>query len=150
MKRLAAVLLLVIALVVGPAGLSLAWTGGGGWHGGAWHGGAWHGGSWHGGGWGWHGGWHGTVVVGGPWWWGGYPYPYAYAYPYPYWYYPPPYSYPYPSGALQGPSVYVQQSPAASAADAQTYWYYCASARAYYPKVEKCPEAWIKVPPKPQ
>lgn len=146
MRKSAAVLLFVIALLVVPAGPSLAWSGNGGWHGGAWHGGSWHGGGWHGGGWGWYGGWRGTVVVGAPWWGWGYPYPYAYAYPYSY--YPPPYSYPYPSVALQGPSVYVQQPPAQSAA--QTYWYYCASAKAYYPKVERCAEAWIKVPPTPQ
>lgn len=26
------------------------------------------------------------------------------------------------------------------------YWYYCASARAYYPYVTACPESWIVVP----
>ena len=140
MGKSAAILLFFLVLLVAPAGPSCAWTGNSGWHGGAWHGGGWYGG-------GWHGGWHGTVIVGGgPWWWG---YPYPYAYPYPYWYYPPPYPYPYPSAAVQGPSVYVQ-APAAPAAGAQTYWYYCASSKAYYPKVEKCPEAWIKVPPTPE
>jgi hypothetical protein len=30
----------------------------------------------------------------------------------------------------------------------QSYWYYCPSARAYYPTVRTCPEEWIKVPPR--
>jgi len=45
--------------------------------------------------------------------------------------------------------MYVQQEPAPAVAPPQTYWYYCASAKAYYPTVQKCPEAWIKVPPAP-
>jgi len=32
----------------------------------------------------------------------------------------------------------------------QSYWYYCSSARAYYPTVPACPEPWIKVPPRAQ
>ena len=119
-----------------------AWHGGGSWHGGgAWHGGGWHGGGWHGG----H--WHGSVFIGGPWWvdpwWGWWPYPYAYTYPYVYY----PYGY-YPYGYVppdDGPTVYIQkQTPAV-----QDHWYYCASAKGYYPTVSSCPEAWIKVPPVP-
>ena len=30
----------------------------------------------------------------------------------------------------------------------QSYWYYCSSARAYYPTVPTCPEPWVKVPPR--
>jgi Protein of unknown function (DUF3300) len=30
------------------------------------------------------------------------------------------------------------------------YWYYCPSARAYYPTAPTCPEPWIKVPPRAQ
>ncbi len=30
----------------------------------------------------------------------------------------------------------------------QSYWYYCPSARAYYPTAPTCPEPWIKVPPR--
>jgi hypothetical protein len=26
------------------------------------------------------------------------------------------------------------------------YWYYCRSARAYYPYVPTCPESWVAVP----
>lgn len=168
MTKVARALLLALALLTGPAAPSLAQHsgGGGGFHGGApaggWHGGgAWHGGgSWHGGGWhggpGWHGGgWHGGVFVGGPWWydpwWGWWPYAYAYGYPYPY-YYPYgyyPYGSPYPPD--NGPTVYIQQqSPPRSEERVQGYWYYCASAKAYYPTVQKCPEAWIKVPPAPR
>ena len=29
-------------------------------------------------------------------------------------------------------------------------WYYCPSARAYYPTAPACPEPWIKVPPRSQ
>jgi len=32
----------------------------------------------------------------------------------------------------------------------QSYWYYCSSARAYYPTVPTCPEPWVKVPPRAQ
>ena len=32
----------------------------------------------------------------------------------------------------------------------QAYWYYCPSARAYYPTVRTCPEPWVKVPPRAQ
>jgi hypothetical protein len=51
---------------------------------------------------------------------------------------------------IEGPSLYVQQPLASPEKPAQAYWYYCASAKAYYPTVQKCPEAWIKVPPPPQ
>ena len=30
----------------------------------------------------------------------------------------------------------------------ESYWYYCLSARAYYPTAPACPEPWIKVPPR--
>jgi hypothetical protein len=33
---------------------------------------------------------------------------------------------------------------------AQSYWYYCSSAREYYPTVPTCPEPWVKVPPRAQ
>lgn len=38
----------------------------------------------------------------------------------------------------QQPLVYVQE---------RHYWYYCESARAYYPYVQQCPEAWMRVVP---
>ena len=95
-----------------------SYAGGHGGHGG--HGFGHHHGSHHG----FHG--HGAIVVGpviGPWFWWD-----------PWWYYPPPY-YAYPPPP---PQLYVQP---------QSYWYYCVSAKAYYPTVPTCPEVWIKVPP---
>jgi hypothetical protein len=82
----------------------------------------------------------------------------AFWYPYPYWYYPPPYYY-YPPAyyppapvVVQEPPVYVQQqappAPPAPSQPADAYWYYCPSAKGYYPSVPKCPEPWVKVPPR--
>jgi hypothetical protein len=53
----------------------------------------------------------------------------------PWWYYAPP-----PVIIQEPPPVYVQQP---------LYWYYCESARAYYPFVASCPEPWIPVPASP-
>ena len=139
MRRAAWIGVLVVALLSITATPSLAWRR-------AWSGGGHsHGGS--------HGGHvHGRVVVGvSPWWgWGwGYPYPYwgGYYGP-PYAYYPPPY--PYAVGVPEQPT-YAQAAPEpAPAAPEQpkAYWYYCASAGAYYPTAPNCPEVWIKVPPR--
>jgi hypothetical protein len=91
---------------------------------------------------------HPGVFIGvGPLWWGP---PY-----YPYWaYYPPPtYVYPPPPVTVQEPTVYVQQAPAAPPLPPPPdgpFWYYCPSARAYYPTVSACPEPWVKVPPRPE
>ena len=80
------------------------------------------------------------------------------AFVYPYYYYPPPYYYypPYvytpPPVVVQEPPVYVQQPqpmPAPSF-EAEVYWYYCPSAKGYYPNVQHCPEPWVKVPPRAQ
>jgi hypothetical protein len=80
-------------------------------------------------------------------------------YPYPYYYYPPPPAvvYTLPPVVVQEAPVYVQQAPPAQAAplppapapSAELYWYYCQSAGGYYPTVASCPEAWVKVPPRP-
>jgi len=83
---------------------------------------------------GFHGHFHGRgVIVVGPsfWWspWWGYP---------PYYY--PPYYYP--------PQVVVQPAPVIVDEESQSYWYYCPSAKAYYPTTPTCPEVWIKVPPR--
>lgn len=66
------------------------------------------------------------VVIGlGPaFWWGS-----PYAGP---WYYPPYYGY------------------AAPAPPVQPYWYYCQSARAYYPNARTCPEQWVQIPAAPE
>jgi hypothetical protein len=64
--------------------------------------------------------------------------------PYPYWYYPPPYYvYSPPPVVVEEPPVYIQQPPASAPS---SFWYYCSSAKAYYPTVPTCPEAWIRVP----
>lgn len=154
MKKLAAGLFLVVTLVVVPATVSYARGGHSSGHGGG-HGGS-HGsghGSHYSGGHGYYGGGHGYYDGGhhfvggpwwGPWWWGG-PYPYAY----PSAYYAPPYG-AYPPGVVvEGPSVYIQRLPPQST-ESRGYWYYCASAQAYYPTVPECPEDWIKVPPAPR
>ncbi len=76
-----------------------------------------------------HRGAHGRVFIGpSPFWWGP---------PYPYWDYPD-YTYSPPPVAVQ-PPAYIQQQP--------VYWYYCPSARAYYPSVPTCPEPWVLVTP---
>jgi hypothetical protein len=119
-------------------------AGGGQRSGGARHSGS-HGGSHH------HSHGHGRVIIGvGPWWgpgwWGPYyGYPYYPYYPY-YSYYPYYPYYPY-SPAVAEPSTYVQREVATESAPPPSYWYYCESARGYYPTVQTCPEIWLKVAP---
>lgn len=84
---------------------------------------------------------HVFLGVGPAFWWGPY-----------WWHYPPPYYvYPPPPVVVESPPVYVQQEPPPPppAPAPQAYWYYCSSAGAYYPSVATCPEAWVKVPPRP-
>lgn len=69
------------------------------------------------------------------------PYYYPPYYYYPYYYEPPP-AYYYPAPALQAPA----QAPAAPA---EPSWYYCESARGYYPYVRECPGGWQRVPAAP-
>jgi hypothetical protein len=57
-------------------------------------------------------------------------------YPRPYYYAPAPVYY-------QPAPVYIEQYPSAP----QSYWYYCAPARAYYPYVGECPGGWQRVVP---
>ncbi|HET8575524.1 MAG TPA: hypothetical protein VFO18_00385 [Methylomirabilota bacterium] len=71
--------------------------------------------------------------------------------PYPYWYYPPPYYYyPPPTVVVEQPPVYVQQPTPPPPPAEPSYWYYCQSAKGYYPNVQSCPEPWTKVPARPQ
>lgn len=72
---------------------------------------------------------HGAVIIGGPTFFVGPAYPYWWDYPPPYWYSPPV--------IVQQQPVYIQKP---------SYWYYCQSARAYYPMVPTCPEPWVRVP----
>ena len=132
-----------------------SWGGGSGWsgggqahygYGGGWHGGwggGWHGGwygpgwGWYGPGWGWGWGWGLGLGLGAAYW--GYPYGY-----YPYWYDPFPY---YPPNE----TVYVPV-PSGTGGPAPTpagNWYYCDSAKAYYPYVAECPQGWRVVPATP-
>lgn len=60
----------------------------------------------------------------------------------PYWY-PPYYPPAYTAPVVVEPPTYIEQSPATS------YWYYCESARAYYPYVQQCPGGWLTVVPPP-
>ncbi len=75
---------------------------------------------------------HGVIVVSTSFWWG----PGWWGYPYYY----PPYYYP-PQVVVQPAPVIGEEQPP------QSYWYYCPSARAYYPTAPTCSEAWVKVPP---
>lgn len=88
----------------------------------------WHGGHWehsfHDGRWGW------WWIAGGVW----------YFYPYPIYPYPDPYIPP----VVTAP---VTVEPAPPPAPQPTAWYYCASARGYYPYVPACPEGWRATAP---
>jgi hypothetical protein len=96
----------------------------------------WHGGHWE----------HGDHDGRYGWWWlsGGlwYYYP-APIYPYPDPYVPPP--------VVVAPPVAVAppQVSAAPPPPAPQYWYYCDSARGYYPYVPACPSGWRAVPANP-
>ena len=89
-----------------------------------------------------HGHGHGRVFLGFNF---GFP---GYYYPAPYYYYPPPY-YAAPVVVQSPPQVYVERD-AAPAPEAQSYWYYCAATRGYYPYVKECPGGWQRVAPAPQ
>ena len=70
------------------------------------------------------------------------------------WYYPPPYYYRPEVVVVPAPQppVYVEQqeAPVASVAPAeQSYWYYCAKSKGYYPYVKECAGGWQKVLPQP-
>ncbi len=92
-----------------------------------------------------HGGyWGGPRVTfgfyGGPYWWGP-------GYWGPGWggYYAPPPVVVVPSE----PCVYVERDSIPSTGQ-QQWWYWCASAKGYYPYVSTCSEGWQRVAPQPQ
>lgn len=89
---------------------------------------------------GWRGDWIGPALVGGV---IGYNLAYPYRYPYPYYY---PYSYPYPVYVQPAP---VYTAPATPVQQPAQVWYYCDSAKGYYPYVANCPEAWRPIPAQP-
>jgi hypothetical protein len=130
MRRPAWVAVLVIALLLVSAVPNLAWSQGRHSHSGVRT--------------------HLFVGVGPGFWWGpSYPYwhypPPYYGY-YPGYYSPPYYGYSPPPVVMSEPQAYTQQQPA----QAEAYWYYCSSSQAYYPYAQSCPEAWVKVSPRPQ
>src|SRR5437879_3472224 len=49
-----------------------------------------------------------------------------------------------PAAVIESAPVYAEQE------SPQGYWYFCPSSRAYYPSVQSCSEAWVKVPPQAQ
>lgn len=90
----------------------------------------------------------------GPYWGPAYGRPYYYPRPY----YPWPYLYPGPYYEQAPvvvvpaePPVYIEQSDAVAGHEPEggQYWYYCRSAKNYYPYVKECPGGWQKVPPQP-
>lgn len=90
----------------------------------------------------------------GPYWGPGYARPYYYPRPYypgPF-YYPGPYYEPAPVVVMPAaPPVYIERSDEAVAQEPESgqFWYYCRSAKNYYPYVKECPGGWQKVPPQP-
>jgi hypothetical protein len=70
--------------------------------------------------------------------------------PAPYYYYPPPYYYMAPYYTPYAPLPPVLSLPPPAVAEREAYyWYYCASAQAYYPYARQCPEGWQRVPTTP-
>lgn len=77
------------------------------------------------------------------------------------WYFYPAPAYPYPDPYIppvtiinRSPPVIVQQVPAPTPVQPLSpppvqSWYYCGSAKGYYPYVPDCPEAWRSVPAQP-
>ena len=124
MKKAVAVALLLVLVLLIPAGPSFA--GGGGFHGGGFHGGF-------------HG--RGVVVVGGCCWgWG-----WGWGWGWPGYWAPP---------VIVQPQVIVQPAPVLvdnsgqPAQPQESFWYFCPNTRAYYPSVQSCSENWVKVPPR--
>jgi hypothetical protein len=51
-----------------------------------------------------------------------------------------------PAPVIEQAPAYAQQAPAET--PAQGYWYFCPSTKAYYPSVQSCADARVKVPPR--
>ncbi|MDE1982259.1 MAG: hypothetical protein KGI81_07940 [Betaproteobacteria bacterium] len=117
--------------------------GGRGWYGngGRWGGRPWYRGDWGWGGWGWGAGLGMGWAMADPWFYDPYPWGVGYGY-----YAAPP------------ATVVVNQTPVSpqgttyvgpAGPAAPQSWFYCASARGYYPYVSQCPEPWHAVPATP-
>jgi hypothetical protein len=91
-----------------------------------------------------HGSWRSGVVLHF-----GYPGPYYWG---PRYWYPPPPVYYYPAPpvvvAPPAPPVYVERDDE-PAPPSTRWWYWCPSAKGYYPYVKECPGGWQRVPPQP-
>ncbi len=64
------------------------------------------------------------------------------------WYFYPSPVYPYPS-PWEPPPVELVSPPVGVAPPPTPYWYYCESARGYYPYVPTCPGGWVPQPATP-
>jgi hypothetical protein len=69
------------------------------------------------------------------------------------WYYPPPVYYPAPAIVVPSqPVTYIEQGGNQASAEysgSGGWWYYCDSAKSYYPYVKECPTGWQRVAPTP-
>src|SRR5262250_1277744 len=70
----------------------------------------------------------------------------------PFWVVPPPVVVaPAPAPVVVAPAPVIESAPVyAHEETPRGYWYFCPISRAYYPSVQSCSEAWIKVPPQQQ
>ncbi len=138
MKKLAAAVLLPVALILAGTGFAEARPGGGG---------GGHGARSHS-----HGGGYYRPGYYRPYYYGprlfvGAPYPYYY--PYPSYYTSPPAYYTAPPVYVEQPQMAPQQQPQQAAPASSGSWYYCESPGGYYPQVQNCTGGWQRVSPQP-
>jgi hypothetical protein len=122
MRRMKAIKLTMVCLLLGVAGMGSAWAGGG-----------------H------H---HNRTSVGimiGPYWGPSYYSPFPYYYP-PYY---PPVVIERQAPQVYIEQQQAPAPPAPTAAAPINYWYYCAATNGYYPYVKECRGGWQKVLPQP-
>lgn len=160
----------LVAAALAAGGLAISGQAAAQHHGGGQGGGHWSGGGHGGGNWSGRGHSHGghfdhrhhfhrsfgwSFAFGVPLFWPGYAWGYPYYGAYPAYYYPYAYNYAYPAypdsawaapAEDLGPAPEVQPGPGAPT-EGPLYMNYCASAKAYYPKVTQCPEGWKFIAP---
>ena len=147
MKTSRAVLAILFGLALGAVSVTASAAGyyGGGGH----YGGGHYGGGYYRGGYGHYHGYYGGPRVSfgfyGPWWGPGYWGPGYYGgYGYGWGGYAPPVVV-----VPSEPSVYVERDAGGNAGNQQQWWYWCPSAKGYYPYVSTCAEGWQRVAPQP-
>lgn len=86
--------------------------------------------------------WGPGITIAAPGFWGPWPYAWGGGYAVPY---ALPYAVPYAAPYSVAPVV-VNAAPAAAAPDTG-YWYYCTQPAGYFPYVQNCSQAWMKVLP---